>query len=157
MAARYRATELRLAIIGGSLQAPYGLSVWAVRQADGSWQVSHVRHRQLSAPPQPPGAMRLPEPPTPSLHKGRLVPKAAELVDAALDSDCLEREPFLSPSTLPMKNGNDLQCPPDGGGANALEIIRGGKSRRYLRECGRTWATGAIIIALENRDNVVPD
>jgi hypothetical protein len=148
---------LRLAIPGGSPQAPYGLSVWATRQRDGTWRVSHVRHLQLRPPPQPPGTQPLPEPPATIAVSGRWKPQAARLVEAALASECLDREPFLSPVTLPMKDGTERPCPPDGGGANALEILESGAARRYLRECGRTWASGIIIITLENRDNLIVD
>lgn len=151
------ATLLKLAIPGGHFQQPYGLSVWAARQPDGRWRVSHVRYLQLAPPPPPPGMPPLPAPPRTVVTTGILKAQTAELVEAALASDCLRSEPFLSPGTLPMKSGPDLQCPPDGGGSNALEIVQAGAVRRYLRECGRTWASGAIIIALENSGNLIPD
>jgi hypothetical protein len=56
-----------------------------------------------------------------------------------------------------MKNGRDMQCPPDGGSDNMLEILERGTSRRYLRECTREWATGTIIVTLENPANLLPD
>ncbi len=150
-------TQLRLAIPGGGFQNPYGLSVWASRQAGGTWRVSHVRYLQLPPPPPPPGAPPLPSPPQTVVTSGTLTPDAGARIEAALASDCLKREPFVSPANLPMKNGQDRLCPPDGGGDNALEIVGRGASRRYLRQCGRTWASGAIIIALEDRANLIPD
>ena len=142
------ATVLKLAIPGGSIPAPYGISVYAARQADGSWRASHVRYLQLPPPPQPPGASSQRPPQQRIVTNGIVRPRVARLIDAALASDCLKREPFLSPPILPMRSG-DVQCPPDGGQDNALEIIVNGQSRRYLRQCGRLWASGAIIVALE--------
>jgi hypothetical protein len=149
------AVQLRLAIPGGSFQAPYGISVWAVRERDGVWRVSHVRYLQLPPPPAPPGAPPVQQPPERVVTSGRLNEATAALVDAALASDCLGREPLTVQLTLPMKTGSDLMCPPDAAGGNALDIRERGSVRRYLRSCGRTWASGAIIIALENSRNIV--
>lgn len=148
--------QLRLAISGGSIQAPYGLSVWAARQDDRTWRVLHVRYLQLRPPPPPPGTASLPQPPERVVTTGRLNDESGRLIEAALASDCLALEPLTLPAALPMKNGPDLMCPPDAGGSNGLEIREGGRVRRYLRPCGRSWATGAIIIALENSGNIVP-
>jgi hypothetical protein len=148
---------LKVAVQGGGVGMMTGISAWAAKQPDGTWRAAHVQRLLVGPPPQPPGTPPLPMPPTSVVKTGRLKPEAAQLIDAALASSCLGKEPFLLPSTLPMKNGTDMHCPPDGGSDNALEIVERGKSRRYLRECSREWSTGTIIIALENPANLMVD
>lgn len=148
---------LKLAIPGGSIAAPYGTSVFAAQQPDGRWLVSHVRLLQLPPPPQPPGGIALPPTSERVVTTGVLRLEAAERIKAAIGSKCLRREPAVSPASLPLLSGETAHCPPDGGQPHALEIIQNGNNRRYLRECGRTWATGIIMITLEDPRNIIPE
>ena len=145
----------KLAIPGESIAAPYGTSVFAVLQR-GRWLVSHVRVRQLAPPPQPPGSPPSPAGPQRIVTNGVLKADAADRLNAAIASECYRNEPLLSPAALPLRDGEVSHCPPDAGQPNALELIQNGNSRRYLRECGRAWATGVMIIALENPQNIIP-
>jgi hypothetical protein len=147
---------LKLAIPGGSIAAPYGTSVFAALQPDGRWLISHVRIRQLSPPPQPPGTRQLAGGPERIVTVGVLRPSAVERIEAAIGSGCFRIEPAVGPASLPLRDGRTAECPPDGGQLNALEITQNGNSRRYLRECGRTWAIGVIMMTLEDARNIAP-